>query len=76
MKVEKNQAYSHLLLNTTLNKAGLDKRDSGLLTELVYGTIAHRLTLDYYLEPFLKTSKKREHGSMFCYGYPFTRWFT
>ncbi|GAF19611.1 LOW QUALITY PROTEIN: 16S rRNA (cytosine(967)-C(5))-methyltransferase [Bacillus sp. JCM 19046] len=60
MKVEKNQAYSHLLLNTTLNKAGLDKRDSGLLTELVYGTIAHRLTLDYYLEPSLKTSKKRE----------------
>ncbi|WP_078391543.1 16S rRNA (cytosine(967)-C(5))-methyltransferase RsmB [Shouchella patagoniensis] len=60
IKVEKNQAFSHLLLNTTLNKAGLDKRDGGLLTELVYGTIAHRLTLDYYLSPFLVKSKKRD----------------
>lgn len=59
LKVEKNQAYSHLLLHSTLTNAGLDKRDSGLLTELVYGTIARKRTLDYYLAPFIKSGKKR-----------------
>ncbi len=59
LKVEKNQAYSHLLLHSTLKAAGLDKRDSGLLTELVYGTIARKQTLDYYLAPFIKSGKKR-----------------
>ncbi|WP_082676527.1 16S rRNA (cytosine(967)-C(5))-methyltransferase RsmB [Shouchella shacheensis] len=58
LKVEKNQAYSHLLLNDTLKKSGLDRRDAGLLTELVYGTIARRLTLDFYLQPFLKKPRK------------------
>ncbi|MEK4565379.1 16S rRNA (cytosine(967)-C(5))-methyltransferase RsmB [Alkalihalobacillus sp. FSL R5-0424] len=54
LKIEKNQAYSHLLLNETRKKAGLDRRDSALLTEIVYGTIQRKLTLDYYIKPLIK----------------------
>ncbi|TSB46361.1 16S rRNA (cytosine(967)-C(5))-methyltransferase RsmB [Alkalicoccobacillus porphyridii] len=59
LKIEKNQAYSHLLLNETRKSAGLDRRDSALLTEIVYGTIQRKLTLDYYMKPFLKKGSKK-----------------
>ncbi|WP_096440599.1 16S rRNA (cytosine(967)-C(5))-methyltransferase RsmB [Alteribacter populi] len=54
LKVEKNQAYSHLLLNDTINKQKLNPKDTGLFTEIVYGTIQHQKTLDFYLSPFVK----------------------
>ncbi|PYZ97968.1 16S rRNA (cytosine(967)-C(5))-methyltransferase [Alteribacter lacisalsi] len=54
LKVEKNQAYSHLLLNQTINTHNLAPRDTGLFTEIVYGTIQHQKTLDFYLSPFVK----------------------
>lgn len=54
LQIEKNQAYSNLLLNQTVKRSKLDQRDVGLLTEIVYGTIQRRDTLDYYLEPFVK----------------------
>ena len=59
VKIEKNQAYSHLLLNDTRKKAGLDRRDSALLTEIVYGTIQRKLTLDFYLQPLIKKDLKK-----------------
>lgn len=54
MEINQNQAYSNLLLNRTIKKYDIDAKDRGLLTELTYGTLQHRLTLDYYLEPFVK----------------------
>ncbi|AGK53030.1 16S rRNA (cytosine(967)-C(5))-methyltransferase RsmB [Bacillus sp. 1NLA3E] len=56
--IDKNQAYSNLLLNKTIEKNQVDRIDVGLLTELTYGTLQRKMTLDYYLEPFLKDSKK------------------
>ncbi|WP_064093756.1 16S rRNA (cytosine(967)-C(5))-methyltransferase RsmB [Rossellomorea aquimaris] len=52
--VEKNQSYSNLLLNHVIEKNELPKKDIGLLTELTYGTIQRKLTLDFYLAPFIK----------------------
>ncbi|MFS0688147.1 16S rRNA (cytosine(967)-C(5))-methyltransferase RsmB [Sporosarcina sp. 179-K 8C2 HS] len=54
MEINQNQAYSNLLLNRTIKKYDIDPKDRGLLTELTYGTLQHRLTLDYYLDPFVK----------------------
>ena len=48
LSVEKNQSYSNLLLNTTINKNQLSPADSGLLTEITYGTIQRKMTLDYF----------------------------
>lgn len=54
LAVDKNQAYSNLLLHQTIEKYKIDAKDRGLLTEITYGTLQHKLTLDYYLEPFIR----------------------
>lgn len=56
--IEEKQAYSNLLLNTWIDKYKLEQKDAALLTELVYGTIQRKLTLDYYLSHFLEKKKK------------------
>ena len=58
--IEKNQSYSNLLLNNSIKKNELDKKDIGLLTELTYGTLQRKMALDYYLSPFLASNKKLE----------------
>lgn len=52
--VENNQAYSNLLLHQTIESHGIAAKNRGLLTEITYGTLQHQMTLDYYLEPYLK----------------------
>ncbi|MEH7435961.1 16S rRNA (cytosine(967)-C(5))-methyltransferase RsmB [Neobacillus drentensis] len=56
--IEKNQSYSNLLLNTTIEKSELSQKDVGLLTELTYGTLQRKMALDFYLNPFIKDNKK------------------
>ena len=57
--IEKNQSYSNLLLNHAIKKNKLAPADTGLLTELAYGTLQRKMTLDYYLEPFIEEKKRR-----------------
>lgn len=57
--IDKQQSYSNLLLNQVIRKEKITGPDVGLLTELVYGTIQRKLTLDYYLQPFLR--KRPDH---------------
>lgn len=52
--VEQEGAYSNLELNRRLQQAGLSASDAGLATELVYGTVARRNTLDYFLNKFVQ----------------------
>lgn len=58
LQIEKHQSYSNLLLNEMIHKHRLNPKDVGLLTEIVYGTIQRKLTLDYFLRPFLKNPNK------------------
>ncbi|MDR6997954.1 16S rRNA (cytosine(967)-C(5))-methyltransferase RsmB [Neobacillus niacini] len=58
--IEKNQSYSNLLLNSTIEKNQIPSIDIGLLTELTYGTLQRRMALDFFLKPFIKNSKKLE----------------
>ncbi len=60
LQIEKNQAYSNLLLNTMIKKHKVNEKDIGLLTEIVYGTIQRRDTLDYFLANYIKKAKKLE----------------
>lgn len=55
-----NGAYSNLQLDKTIAHSDLNDADRRLLTNLVYGTIQHRLTLDYYLRSFVKPGEKLE----------------
>lgn len=54
LAVDEKQAYSNLLLHQTIEKYHIDAKDRGLLTELTYGTLQYKLTLDYYLEPYVR----------------------
>lgn len=58
--VDKNQSYSNLLLNNVIKKNEIEPKDIGLLTELTYGTLQRKMSLDFFLEPFLKGNKKLE----------------
>lgn len=58
--IEKNQSYSNLLLNHAIEKNNLPKKDIGLLTELTYGTLQRKMTLDFFLKPFLRKPDKVE----------------
>lgn len=60
LNVEKKQAYSNLLVNNYLDSGKLNKKDAGLFTEIVYGTIQRTMTIDYYLTPYIKKQKKLE----------------
>lgn len=60
VKVANNQAYSNLLINQILNESQLNEKDGRLMTEIVYGTISRRLTLEYGLAPFIAKAKKVE----------------
>ncbi|HEV5359523.1 TPA: 16S rRNA (cytosine(967)-C(5))-methyltransferase RsmB [Streptococcus pneumoniae] len=49
-----NQAYSNIALNKHLKGSQLSAADKGLVTELVYGTVALKLTLEWYLSHFIE----------------------
>ncbi|WP_240375253.1 16S rRNA (cytosine(967)-C(5))-methyltransferase RsmB [Bacillus piscicola] len=57
-RVEREGAYSNLLLNHVLKSGTIAKKDAGLLTELVYGTLKRKNTLDFYLDAFIKKELK------------------
>ncbi|WP_246940076.1 16S rRNA (cytosine(967)-C(5))-methyltransferase RsmB [Bacillus pinisoli] len=58
LQIEKNQAYSNLLLNQAIKQHQVTQKDIGLLTEIVYGTIQRKLTLDYFIAPYIQKQKK------------------
>ncbi|WP_238392626.1 16S rRNA (cytosine(967)-C(5))-methyltransferase RsmB [Paenibacillus antri] len=57
--VEQEGAYSNLALNAALNRTKLDPREAGLATELVYGTIQRRNTIDTVLDTHLAKGAKK-----------------
>ncbi len=52
--LEEKNTYINLALNRVLNRLSLPDVERGLLTELVYGTMQRRDTLDWVLSHFLK----------------------
>ncbi|WP_058307866.1 16S rRNA (cytosine(967)-C(5))-methyltransferase RsmB [Gracilibacillus massiliensis] len=52
--------YSHLLIDQMLKKHHLDARDGALLTEIVYGTMQRKLTLESDLTSFITSKKKMD----------------
>lgn len=53
-KIFVEQAYSNIAINHALKESTLSVVDKGLLTELVYGTVQYRLTLEYIIKDKLK----------------------
>lgn len=53
-RIVNKQAYSNLELNQVIQQNELSVADKHLLTNLVYGTLQHRLTLENWLKSFVK----------------------
>ena len=56
-----NQAYSNIALNKHLKGSQLSATDKSLVTELVYGTVARKLTLEWYLSHFIEDRDKLDN---------------
>lgn len=52
-------AYSNIILNYKLNASKLEERDKALVTEIVYGTIKYKYTIDKILDNFLKSGTNK-----------------
>ena len=51
-------AYSNIALNQALLEAPLSSVDKGLVTEIVYGTVARKITLEWYLSHVIENRDK------------------
>jgi len=52
-RIEGQGAYANLALRAELDRSGLDGRDRGFVTDLVYGTTRLRRACDYLVDRFL-----------------------
>ncbi|WP_324196344.1 16S rRNA (cytosine(967)-C(5))-methyltransferase RsmB [Bombilactobacillus apium] len=57
-QVNSQAGYSNLLLNNCLKGQAFSAADGRLLVQLVYGSLQHQLTIDYYLQKYLNPHKK------------------
>lgn len=57
-RVFEHGAYSNIALNQGLNDSKLASKDRALVTELVYGTVARKLTLEWYLAHYIADRDK------------------
>lgn len=60
-KIDKEQAYSNIALDYELNnnRSKLNEKDIGLISQIVYGVITWKLTLDTILEKYSKIKLKK-----------------
>lgn len=58
VRVGDSGAFSHLIIDQTLQQMSWSKQDQALFTELVYGTLQYKLTLNYFLQHFIDRKKK------------------
>lgn len=57
--IEKNKAYSNISINKHLEAGNFSSLDRGFITELVYGTLKWKLTLDYIIGKFSTVKIKK-----------------
>lgn len=53
IEVERKKAFSNLELNAALKRSTIDRREAGLATELVYGSLSRLNTLDWLANQLL-----------------------
>ena len=63
LRIETERSYADILINKELSARALQGPDRGLLTELVYGVLRRRGTLDHIINQFSKQRvEKLERG--------------
>ncbi|TWT14671.1 16S rRNA (cytosine(967)-C(5))-methyltransferase RsmB [Streptococcus sp. sy010] len=59
-EILRQDAYTNLALNKHLANSQLSSQDKSLVTELVYGTVARKITLEWYLSHYLADRNQLE----------------
>lgn len=57
-KIINKGGFANIVVNEYLQKYEFEPSDKALFTKLVMGTVEYKLTLEYYLEPYLKRKQK------------------
>ncbi|MEL6160277.1 MAG: 16S rRNA (cytosine(967)-C(5))-methyltransferase [Cyanobacteria bacterium J06554_11] len=57
-------AFADVVLDRQLSKSGLSAQDRGLVTELVYGTVRRRRTLDAIISQFGKRTAEQQQADL------------
>lgn len=57
-KIVDKKGYTNIVVNEYLRKFILSDQDKSFFTKLVYGTVENLLTIEFYLEPYLKKRQK------------------
>lgn len=52
--IDHEERFSHLVIDQYLSQSARSMQDKNLVVRVVYGSVQRRLTLDYYLHPFIK----------------------
>ena len=58
-EIDKNGAYSNMALKHALAASGYSAQDKAFVTNLVYGTVKRRITLDYVISQYSKIKLKK-----------------
>lgn len=56
-KIENQNEFSNVAIDDFLKNTPLDERDNRLVVQIVYGVIQNKLTIDYYLAPYVSGKK-------------------
>ena len=64
IKTEKDGAYSNIALDFLLSKTNTDARDRAFVSNLFYGVIERKLTLDYQIELCLSNPLKKNKSEL------------
>ncbi|MFD3156507.1 16S rRNA (cytosine(967)-C(5))-methyltransferase RsmB [Haloimpatiens sp. FM7330] len=57
-------SYSNIVLNSALKKSELNDKDKALVTEIVYGTIKYKYTIDSVLSTFIRKGLKNLNSNI------------
>ncbi len=63
VRIDEGGAYANLALGPVLERSGLDARDRGLVTELVYGTTRMRRACDWMVDRFVTGDRPLDAGT-------------
>lgn len=66
LKIQKEKAYSNLVLENSGYINQLDSRDKALVSALVYGVIERQITLDYQLSLYLSKPLSKLKNDVLC----------
>ncbi len=59
LKVDKDNAYSNITLNSVFKESGIEGADKALASAIFYGTLDRKITIDYILSKYIKTGLKK-----------------